>query len=869
MSDRRLILIDGFSLLYRAFFGGRFMSTSDGRPTNALFGFCSMVFRVIQDVQPDAILVAMDSPGKTFRHAEYAEYKGTRREMPEEMKSQIPLAKEMIAALGLPSIELTGYEADDIIGTLSRQAEEHGYRTAIITGDHDALQLVDDYVTVVTPKTGVTDMNWYDAEAVVARYGFGPEYLADYKALAGDSSDNIPGVPGIGDKSASALIQKFGPVEKLIEHMDEVEEKFRKKLLPNLDVMAKFKQLCTIDRHAPIEWDFAPYEVSAERLAEAEQYLTGLEFRSLVKRLPVVLAPYTSGGVPAVTSVAENLSPHEPVPLSNLEALEKWLAGKPYARLDRQPSQGDMFGESSTRALIATGAEMAEVSAEIADELLARDPSRASLHDAKPVIARLLAAQNQVLPPVGFDTLLGAYLLQPGRSHYALRDVISRTLDVSAPESEEQLAMGLALSAPQMAERIKLEGQDRILNEIELPLTPVLAEMEAAGIMVNREFLDRFSDSLREKIAESQARIYEMAGNEFAIGSPKQLGEILFERMGLPGPKKTKTGYATGAEILQALAGSHPIAGEVLSWREFSKLKSTYSDSLPKMIGSDGRIHTSFNQAVAATGRLSSNEPNLQNIPIRTELGRQIRNAFVAAPGYQLACLDYSQIELRLLAHLCEDPILVEAFRDRVDVHTATAALMFHVEQNDVTKEQRRLAKMLNYAVLYGVSDFGLAQQLGADFSVSEAKALIQQYFERFPTVKQYTDGVIEDARAKGFTVTLLGRRRYFPEIHAANRNERMMAERQAVNAPIQGAAADMIKVAMLQVHEALKGCRTRMLLQVHDELVFELAEGEEGKLRELRTIMEEAMPVNVPIEVDVKLGPNWNSLTTMEREAL
>ncbi|MBL8040813.1 MAG: DNA polymerase I [Chthonomonas sp.] len=867
MSTKRLILIDGFSLLYRAFYGNKFMSTTDGRPTNALFGFLGMVLKVMEDKKPDAVLVALDAPGKTFRHAEFAEYKGTRREMPDEMKSQIPIAREMISALGIPQLELVGYEADDIIGTISRQAEEHGYLTTIITGDHDALQLVDNAVSVVTPRVGVTDVVEYDVAGVVAKYGFGPEFLTDYKAMAGDTSDNIPGVPGIGDKSATALILKFGHVEEMLARFDEVEEKFRKKIEPAKENVPKSKWLATIDRHAPIEWDYKPFKINHEELNRALKFLEALEFRQYIKRLPGIFGHYFEGGgisAPiAVEVVSAAIEPQKHTARQNFVDLEKWIDGRRYAIYDEPADQTSMFDESTGRIFVACDQHVVSTTEEACLAMLLTHPERAICHDSKAWFTRARKAGMPIKNPAGFDAVLAGYVLQSGRSQYAFRDLVQGYLDVQPPSNAEQGAVAVGMLEAPMRERLGKESQTQVLDEIELPLVPVLVEMEGYGIEVSRDFLLDFSKSLEGSIQTLQQRIFELAGCEFVIGSPKQLGEVLFEKLGIPGAKKTKTGYATGAEVLQLLAPEHEIASEVMNWRELTKLKSTYSDALPRMINDDNRIHTSFNQTVAATGRLSSNEPNLQNIPIRTELGRQIRKAFVAGEGYTLASFDYSQIELRLLAHMCQDEVLVDAFQKRVDVHTVTAALTFHIPQEEVTKEQRRLAKMLNYAVLYGVTDFGLANQLGGGFSISEAKQLITQYYERFPTVKRFTESIVEEARAKGFTATMAGRRRYFPDIHAANRNERMYAERQAINAPIQGTAADMIKIAMLHVHKRLGGANTRMLLQVHDELVFELAKGTEPEsIEPIRQTMEQAMPLSVPVEVDAKTGANWNEMT-------
>ncbi|MBL8086852.1 MAG: DNA polymerase I [Chthonomonas sp.] len=869
MPEKRLILIDGFSLLYRAFYGNKFMSTTDGRPTNALYGFCAMIFRMIETEKPAGVLVALDAPGKTFRHAEYAEYKGTRREMPEEMRVQLPVARELIKALGIPQIELTGWEADDIVGTLSLQAEQHGYKTTIVTGDLDSLQLVDEQVSVVTPKVGVTEVVMYDPAAVRERYGFEPDQLRDYKALAGDTSDNIPGVPGIGDKSAKLLIDKFGTVEEMLDRLEEVPDKFRTKIETAVEAIPKWKDLCTIRRDAPIEWDFAQFQVSPSQYEAARKMLESLEFRNFVKRLPLVFAPYLEGAEHAasvVETVVERVEVQSQRDLRSGEDLRKWIDGKPFAVVAAGPDQAGMFDDGARTLIFARDGDVVRLDTQAADPVVAEHLALARAHDAKSMLARLQAAKLSELQPVRFDAMLAGYVLQSGRAQYAMRDLIQGYLDVEAPESAEACAVGLDRLEAVMRNRLEREGQMKILDEIEGPLAPVLAEMERHGIAVSRDFLTDFSKSLDVQIRATAQKVYELAGQEFVIGSPKQLGEILFDKLGIPGAKKTKTGYATGAEILQTLEGQYPIATQVLAWRELTKLKSTYADALPRMIGPDGRIHTSYNQTVAATGRLSSNEPNLQNIPIRTELGRQIRRAFVAAPGTQLVSLDYSQIELRLLAHLCKDSVLVEAFSQRVDVHTVTAALMFHVDEADVTKEQRRLAKMLNYAVLYGVTDFGLANQLGGGFSISEAKQLIQQYNERFPTVKAFTESVVEDARAKGFTTTMLGRRRYFPDIHAANRNERTYAERQAINAPIQGAAADMIKVAMLNVRRNLGVCGIKMLLQVHDELVFEMTPNEMAAVGQIRSEMENAMPLDVPTEVDAKAGANWSDMALVPR---
>ncbi len=867
MPERKLILIDGYSLLFRAFYGTRFLSTSDGRPTNALFGFTQMLFYALEKLKPDAIVVALDAPGKTFRHAEYAEYKGTRRETPPELISQLVAAREFIQALGIPTIEMTGYEADDVVGTLSLKAEANGYDTTIVSGDNDQLQLVDEHVSVLTPRIGMTDTIEYNPERVFEKYGVPPSAVPDWKAIVGDTSDNIPGVPGIGAKGATILLQQWGTAENLLEHLEEVEPKYKAKIEPAKEQLVKSKWLATIVRDAPVEYGFEPFQVDQEQLEKARAMLESLEMRAPLKRLALVLGPYGPDSSPSEAAVEVQAEAIEVTigRAASLSDLQAFVGDGPYAlMIGSAGAQSSMFDDEGRDAYVAIGNEVRRASERDALALFAENPANSIVHDAKPLFKRVETNHSAVR----FDSMLAGYVLQPGRGSYGLRDLVQGYLDLPPPSEPEKMAAALWRLESAMSERLGKESQTKVLTDIEQPLTPVLAEMEAHGIEVSKPFLEDFSKSLEVEIAKAAKSVFEHAGQEFNIGSPKQLGEVLFEKLAIPGERKTKTGYATGAEVLQNLAPTHPIATEILNWRELTKLKSTYADSLPRMVGADGRIHTTYAQAVAATGRLSSNEPNLQNIPIRTELGRRIRKAFVAANGFRLASFDYSQIELRLLAHMCRDSNLVDAFQRHDDIHAVTASLMFDVAVPEVTKEQRRYAKVLNFAVLYGVTDFGLANQLGGNFSVAEARALIGQYYQRFPTIKAFTDGIVAEARAKGFTTTLCGRRRYFPDIHAQNRSERLYAERQAVNAPLQGTAADMIKIAMIQVRKQLGSSRTRMLLQVHDELVFELGDGEEPMIEQIRTVMERALPLEVPVDVDAKLGLDWNEMSLISAGA-
>lgn len=862
MSSKLLLVVDGYSLLFRAFYSTSMLTTSDGRPTNALHGFASMLFALIEQHRPDCMVIALDAHEKTFRHEEFEAYKGTRDETPDALVQQLIYSRTFFAGLGIPALELSGFEADDVVGTLSKRAEEQGYRTLIVSGDLDALQLVDHAVTVIAPKRGVSEVAVYDPEAVQERYGFGPEFVPDYKALVGDTSDNIPGVPGIGDKSATKLIQQFGPVEAIMDRIEEVEEKFRKKLLPALDQIPKSKRLATIVRDIPVDFDFAPFRPTQEQIAAAQEMMSSLEFKGHTRKVVTVFSKYLEGRAAeadgdAVEVKEEPLAPKIGSAIDGLSDLMRWVGDRPFSVLFPEEQATNLLDPVTSGAYVSCGGEVRQTEAALAREAFLSRPDRAIGHDVK----ALYRGSGRLQPPT-MDTLIAAYILKPGRAQYPLRGLVQAYLDVAPPESHEQAAMGLELLGPALRTRVEKESQTKILDEVELPLIPILAEMEGLGIAVSKEVLSTFSGELKEEIQKIESVIFEEAQQTFAIGSPKQLGEVLFEKLGLPGGKKSKIGWATGAEILQELTMDYPIARHVLQWRELTKLKNTYADALPRMIGPDGRIHTTLNQTVAATGRLSSNDPNLQNIPIRTELGRHIRQAFHAAPGYELASFDYSQIELRLLAHLCQDDALVEGFRQHVDVHTVTASQMFGIAQDGVTSEQRRLAKMLNYAVLYGVSGFGLAQQLGEGFGVAEARELIKQYFERFPKVKRFTDSVVEEARSKGFTATLLGRRRYFPEIHSSNRTERQYAERQAMNAPIQGAAADLVKRAMIDVRRADVSRDVRMLLQVHDELVFELADPSLTIIESIRGHMEQAMPIDVPITVDAKIGKNWDQMT-------
>lgn len=847
MPNKKLVIIDGYSLLFRAFFGTRYLSTSDGRPTNALFGFVSMLYNILEKVRPDSLLIAFDAPGKTFRSEAYEEYKGTRSETPNELRFQLSTSRQLISALGIPQLELAGFEADDVIGTVTARAEANGYESVIVTGDLDSLQLVDDHVTVMTTRTGVTDVVNYDVAAVFERYGFGPELLPDYKALVGDTSDNIPGVPGVGPKTASKLIADFGTVENIIERKEEIEEKVLKKLRPCLEQIPISKWLATIDRNIPIEFTFEPFKVTKSQADEAQKMLESLEFRMHSKRMPLVLGPYLVGAQQSLFSETTAVIVAEKPKLLVSDAADiaevlSWIGERKAA----------VYADA-TGAAAAIGLEVRTLQTDIFRELVSSHARDLTFHDAKPHLRELCVA---VRPR--FDAHLAAYVLQSGRSNYLVEDLAIGYLDELAPETPAEKASAVSRLEDPLTDRLNLESQWSVYERIELAILPILAQMEIDGVRVDCDMLADFAKSLAVQIGQIESTVFGLAGEEFNIGSPMQLGKILFEKLGIPASKKTKTGYATGVEVLQQLGAEYEICREILNWRELSKLKNTYADSLPKCVADDGRIHTTYLQHIAATGRLSSTDPNLQNIPIRTDLGREIRRAFIPADRFALASLDYSQIELRLLAHYCQEPALVEAFESGTDVHAVTASLMWGENVSEVSRAHRRYSKMLNYAVLYGVTDFGLANQLGGEFSVKEAREMINQYFVRFPKVRAYIDSTLEEARSKGYTTTLTGRRRYFPDIHAGNRVARHYAERQAMNAPLQGGSADMIKLAMIKIQPLLADKQTRMILQVHDELLFELADDEHDLLPALKEAMETALPLDVPIEVDAAIGPNW-----------
>ncbi|MCC6444292.1 MAG: DNA polymerase I [Armatimonadetes bacterium] len=885
MPQPKLVVIDGYSLLFRAFYAMPGLSLATGEPTGAIYGFVIMLLKLLEEQKPDAFVVAFDAPAKSFRHEEFEFYKAHRPQTPDALLAQIGPVKEIVSAFHIPILEVPGVEADDVAGTVAKRGAEEGYEVILVTGDMDFMQLVSDAdrIRVMMNRKGMADTVLYDEAAVMERYGLEPSQVADYKALRGDPSDNIPGLPGIGEKTAARLLQQFGTLENLLERIGEVKEaKVRKILEEGAEQVMRYKALTRIITDVGIEsgledWKLAPPD--ADRLAALFERW---RFRSLLGRIPSekpVAVPSRStveAEAAAVASREEWERVSRRLRESGRAALRValyngtlgialalapgevyWLA----AGHREEPAAGQL-------SLLSDGDSFALDPGDLKAAL--EDPSLAkSVHDAKEEWHKL-AAFGIDLKGVAFDAMLADYLLNPTRSQHPLNTIAEEYLhaEVAADPFTEgppvkkaasEASALAALTAP-MSDRLRQEEMLALLEEVEMPLWPILAEMEAEGVRVDAGWLENLSKELQVKIDQVQGIVYDLAGEEFNISSPKQLQTILFEKLKLPSGKKTKTGYSTDAQLLESLSFSYEIAARILEFRELVKLKSTYTDALPRLVSpKTGRLHTHLNQAVTATGRLSSSEPNLQNIPIRTAIGREIRKAFIARPGCRLLSADYSQIDLRVLAHISGDDALREAFRTDQDIHAFTARGIFHVEEGAVTPEMRRKAKAINFGIIYGMSDFRLSNEVSVP--IQEAKQYIEDYFNRYPGVRRYIDTIIEDAREKGCVRTLTGRRRLLPEINDRNRNVRLFGERVAINTPIQGTAADMIKIAMVQLRRKMRegGFRSPMLLQVHDELIFEVCEDEIASLTSLaKETMETAFPLDVPVKVDVKLGNNW-----------
>jgi DNA polymerase-1 len=887
----KLMLVDGNSLTYRAFFAlPTDMATASGQVTNAVFGFTSMLINLLRDHKPDHVAVAFDRPEPTFRHEAVDTYKANRSAAPDILRQQMGLVREVLTALAMPVIELPGYEADDIIATLATRARDEGIETIVVTGDRDSYQLVEDpWIKVLYNRRGVSDYALYDEAGIEEKTGVPPSLYVPYAALRGDTSDNLPGIAGVGEKTAAKLINTYGGIEGIFEHLDDQTPKLRASLA-DPEVQARVRsneQVMRLVRDAPVDLEPADLAMGTPDAAEVKRLFDFLEFRTLLDRLYEALASLGTVAEPVAGSQAQVLEAEVRTvdAAGAVEALTSLAAGTtPLAVAAGEHGAGEglaLVADAATADVVwIPGDVVADLEVILSLQSLTTAGGRPiAAHDAKATMVELSRRFGVDVHTLALDTAIAAYLLDPADTRYDLREVLARYADAELPTGagvgEGQLdfdgdtvdpgieAARRALAVDRLVAPVlaALDAQQlRALNDdIEVPLVRVLAKMEIVGVGVDVRELTAIRDHLRSECERLRALVIEDAGFEFNVNSTKQLGEILFEQLGLPPQKKTKTGYSTDATSLEKLRGAHPIIEHLLDYREVEKLRSTYGEGLLASVAPDGRIHATFNQTVARTGRLSSDAPNLHNIPVRSETGRTFRKAFVPAPGYELLVADYNQIELRCIAHLAEDPGLIAAFTAGQDIHNATAARVFHVAPDEVKPDQRAKAKMVSYGLAYGMEAYGLGQRLG--IPTEEAAVILDAYFEAFPAVKNYMETTVEQARQRGYTETLFGRRRQIPELSSSNFRIRQAGERQAMNAGIQGLAADIFKVALVRLDQALEkeGRRTRIVLQVHDEIVLEVPTDERDAAIELTVVtMTSAFALNVPLEVNVAIGPNW-----------
>ena len=865
----KLMLIDGNSIVNRAFFGIRELNAPDGTPTNAIYGFLAILQHLYEDQKPEAVCVAFDRREPTFRHRSYDFYKAQRKPMPEELAVQMPVLKELLDAMGVAHLELAGYEADDILGTLSLVAEKQGNDCVIVTGDKDSLQLVSEHTTVCNVKSrmGKTETILYTPEQFREEYGFEPPLMVDLKALMGDSSDNIPGVPGIGEKTAMDLVQRYGGIAEIYRDLDalEIKDGVRKKLAAGRDSANSSYWLATIFREVPLDCeDAACFRWTLQRTPELLAFMKRLGFRRMIEQWRLQELDFGTGEAESGSGTAEEKQT-ETVTVSALQlpALTEQVKNSTFVAVQVDSGTGELelcLAEEPERIYRLSQMEIGE-DYDVFCGLLFSDAVPKSAHNVKDLMNRL---NREGLPRDGFvfDTALAAYLLRATDSSYELPDLAERYLSRSLDG-----AAAVAALTPVLREKLETDGQTRLFEEIELPLCRVLSEMEETGFLIDRQALAAFGDSLTEDIEQLEGEIWELAGHDFNILSTKQLGQVLFEELMLPAGKKTKTGWSTNVDVLEKLRDKHPIVQKVLDYRTLTKLKSTYADGLLKVIGPDGRIHTSFQMTVTATGRLSSTEPNLQNIPVRKELGAQIRTMFAAPEGKVLVDADYSQIELRLLAHISGDANMQEAFLSGEDFHAVTASKVFNVPLEEVSHELRGRAKAVNFGIVYGISAFSLAQDIGV--RPAEAKAYMEAYLDRYSGVRDYMHDIVAAAREAGCVRTLWNRRRDLPELKSSNFNMRAFGERVALNMPIQGTAADVIKLAMVRVRDRLAAeCpEAKLVLQVHDELIVECPEQDADRVRQLlKEEMERITPppiAGIPVSFSVPLLVEANAART------
>ena len=861
---KKLLILDSNSILNRAFYGVRYLSAKDGTPTNAIYGFLNILLKLIKEQEPDYICAAFDVKAPTFRHKQYEGYKAQRKPMPEGLAAQMPLAKDVLRAMGVTILEKEGYEADDIIGTVARLCEESEISCFIATGDKDDLQLASDKTKVIltVTKSGYNETIIYDDKAVKEKYHVTPTEFIDVKALMGDPSDNIPGVKGVGEKTAMSLIEKHHSIEYIYENIDDIGLKgaMLQKMKDGREMAFMSKELATINRNTPIEFNAEECVFDGfENNGELYEILKRLELNSIIKKLDL------SGG--------DNVKESEDI----FKDFSYQVGDKNMISGDKVTVVLDFDGDNISSAAVGVG-NNAVVLNEQDDikELLEDDSIAKVMFDVKEAIVKLNGRID--IKNISDDTAIAAYLVDPAKNEYTIEKLASEYFgtviekpevkqlslldDVETDRSEylAKCAVALGVLNERIGDKIKENGQEKLYNEVELPLVTVLAHLEINGFLVDDNQLKEFADKLGEKIDALTNEIYMLAGEEFNINSPKQLGVILFEKLELKPVKKTKTGYATNADVLEKLRDKHPIVNFIMEYRQLAKLKSTYCDGLTAVVNPNThRIHSVFTQTVTVTGRLSSTEPNLQNIPTRTELGREIRKMFVAKDGYVLVDADYSQIELRVLAHIANDETMINAFRNNEDIHAVTASQVLGIPLEDVTKEQRSSAKAVNFGIVYGIGEFSLAQDL--HISVKEAKAYIESYLEKYHGVRNYMESIKEQAKKDGYVKTMLNRIRYIPELKSPNYNIRQFGERVALNTPIQGTAADIIKLAMVRVDNRLinEGLKSKLILQVHDELIVEAHKDEVDKVKQiLSEEMQGAMELNVPLKVDMSTGHSW-----------
>ena len=874
--SKKLVLIDGHSILNRAFYGVPELTNSEGLHTNAVYGFLNILFKLLDEEKPDALAVAFDLSAPTFRHKMYDAYKGTRKGMPEELKEQVPVMKQVLQSMQVLIMEKEGYEADDILGTMAKRAEKEGYEVSLVSGDRDLLQIASEHIKIRIPKTkgNRTEIEDYYAADVMDKYQVTPLQFIELKALMGDASDNIPGVPKVGEKTATGLMVEYGSLDNIYEHVEEITKKsIKQSLIDNKDLAYLSLKLATICIDAEIPYRLEDASLQDLFTREAYDWFVRLNFKNMMSRFDVS---------------ARDERQYEFIPVTDiLEADSVFMACKntsaaiyPFECGHEMLALSVCFSEEKSYIIFVRNFITQSYLETKLQELLASYSAdhRLIVFDVKKLYDYTVCDDTARY----FDSKLAAYLINPNHKEYQIEDVAHDYADIDCPEykvvfnkqkpdevadedNEDFIrymglrAMALYQSYKPLSSKLEEYHMEDLFKKIDMPLTYVLYDMEKQGILTDGDELARYSKELGAQIAEIEQKIYDQVGETFNINSPKQLGEILFDKMGIKGGKKTKTGYSTAADVLEKLAADHPVVADILEYRALTKLKSTYADGLVTYIDENSRIHTSFNQMITATGRLSSTEPNLQNIPMRTEMGRMIRKVFKAKEGCVLVDADYSQIELRILAHCSGDQGLIGAYRSGTDIHRSTASKVFHVPLDEVTPLQRRNAKAVNFGIVYGISAFGLSQDIHT--SQKEAAQYMEQYFETYPDVKKYLEQTVADAKENGYTTTLFDRRRPMPELANSNYMIRQFGERAAMNAPIQGTAADIIKIAMIEVYHGLKdaGLKSKLILQIHDELLIETYEDELDQVKEiLSDKMQHAVSLKVPMEIDLNTGSTW-----------